>query len=57
MQIKRIRNFPQYHGTHGDRAVLKKLLLTFDNRRGYLEYRTETLMYVLDEPFRLIQMA
>src|SRR5262245_14788606 len=57
VQVERAGDLAQDQRAHRQLAVLEEVALAVDDGLGHAQYRIETLLHVLDQPFRLLQLA
>src|SRR6266513_161211 len=56
VQAKRVCDFAQHERAHPDFAVLEKMALSVDDRLRHAQDGLESLLHVLDQPARLLQL-
>ena len=57
VQPKSLGDLAQHQRTHRHFAMLEEMPLPVDDRLGHAQDRVEALLHVLDQPFRLLQLA
>src|SRR5882672_2431604 len=56
VQAERVGDFAQHERPHPDLAVLEKMALAVDDRLRHAQDRLESLLHVLDQPARLLEL-